>query len=411
MSPHLSAERGRMNEILSKKCRKKCGLNLILKYRIGKIDKVLLKVIFQQFKEDFVKKHYGWVIPLILMIFGLSGCSVIGEKATSLSLIYCTAAVIAFLLLMGYLLLVKRKNKWFVVLFSSVCIVNTGYTFLAVSSGLEAALMANRLSYLGSVFLPLSMLMIILGITNIKYKRWLSWTLFGIAFVVFLIAASPGILDIYYKDVSFAVVNGVSTLVKVYGPLHPIYLFYLVGYFSAMVVVIMHASIKKTIGSTSYAIIVAIAVFANIGVWLVEQLSHINFEMLSISYIITELFLLGVHLMMNENQRLKDQIEQNAAAFILEKSLKNECSFSEKKTILTNISLEEIEFFKNALITLTPTEKIIYEAYLAGTTTKVIRENLEITENTLKFHNKNIYRKLGVSSRKQLLEVSRVINV
>ncbi len=27
---------------------------------------------------------------------------------------------------------------------------------------------------------------------------------------------------LYYKDVSFAVVNGVSTLIKVYGPLHPL---------------------------------------------------------------------------------------------------------------------------------------------------------------------------------------------
>ena len=32
-----------------------------------------------------------------------------------------------------------------------------------------------------------------------------------------------------------------------------------------------------------------------------------------------------------------------------------------------------------------------------------------ITENTVKFHNKNIYSKLGVSSRKQLLEISRAI--
>ena len=30
-------------------------------------------------------------------------------------------------------------------------------------------------------------------------------------------------------------------------------------------------------------------------------------------------------------------------------------------------------------------------------------ESLGITENTLKYHNKNIYSKLGISSRKQLL--------
>ena len=358
-----------------------------------------------------MKKHYGWVIPLVLMILGLCGGSVIGEKTTSLSLIYCITAVVAGILLLGYLLFVNNKNRWFVLLFSSVFIVNAGYTFLSVSSGLETALMANRISYFGSVFLPLSMLMIILGITNTKCERLISWGLLSIAFIVFLIAASPGILDFYYKDVSFTVINGVSTLVKVYGPLHPIYLFYLIGYFSAMVVVIIHASIKKTIASTAYAVIIAIAVFANIGVWLVEQVSHINFEVLSVSYIITELFLLGVHLMDSENQRLKEQIEQGTADFMSDKDLKEMYSYGANiEEVSINVSVEEIELFKNALATLTPTEKLIYDEYLAGTTTKVIREKLEITENTLKFHNKNLYRKLGVSSRKHLLEVYRAIN-
>ena len=34
---------------------------------------------------------------------------------------------------------------------------------------------------------------------------------------------------------------------------------------------------------------------------------------------------------------------------------------------------------------------------------------LGVTENTLKFHNKNIYNKLGVSSRKQLLRYATLL--
>jgi hypothetical protein len=36
--------------------------------------------------------------------------------------------------------------------------------------------------------------------------------------IVFFIAASPGITDIYYREVSLEVINGVSMLRKVYGP-------------------------------------------------------------------------------------------------------------------------------------------------------------------------------------------------
>ena len=52
---------------------------------------------------------------------------------------------------------------------------------------------------------------------------------------------------------------------------------------------------------------------------------------------------------------------------------------------------------------LTLTENAIYEAYTKRLTTKEIMAAMNITENTLKFHNKHIYAKFGVSSRKQLL--------
>lgn len=45
----------------------------------------------------------------------------------------------------------------------------------------------------------------------------------------------------------------------------------------------------------------------------------------------------------------------------------------------------------------------IYELYVSGKTTSEIAAIIGIKENTMKFHNKNIYNKLGVTSRKQFL--------
>ncbi len=349
-----------------------------------------------------MKKHLFGGVSLLIMTMGLTCCSTVGEKTASQSMIYGMAAALSLLLLIGCLFLVRKKKVWFTLLFSSVLVVNIGYTFLSVSSCLEAALWANRVSYLGSVFLPMAMLMIILNVTNTRFKKWLPISLSVLSSIVFLIAASPGILPIYYKEVSFAVINGVSTLVKIYGPLHPLYLFYLLGYFAAMVAVIIRASVKKTIDTTSHAVILAIAVFVNIGVWFIEQLTSIDFEMLSISYIISELFLLGVHLVMNENQRLRELVMQKEEAL-------RETSIVKNPQKTNNISAEAKEYFVQGLETLTPTERVIYQAYLTGTPTKEIMSDLNIKENTLKFHNKNLYAKLGVSSRKQLLEVHKAI--
>ena len=357
-----------------------------------------------------MKKLLARAALFLILILCLSGCSIHGEKSTNLAVIYGIAAILSLLLLVGCFLLVRQKRTWFMLLFSSVLVVNIGYTCLAVSTCLEMALMANRVSYLGSVFLPLSMLMIILDVTNTPYKKQLPHFLLGVAAVIFAIAASPGILPIYYKEVSFAIVNGVSTLVKTYGPLHPVYLVYLLGYFFAMVTIILRASVKKTVDTTSHAGILAGAVFVNIGVWLMEQFVSIDFEMLSISYIISEVFLLGVHLLMKEQQQLRRFVKQVET---VQRYAASEPSVAELSpdALPAALSIEaaKMEAFIKGVDALTPAERMIFDAHIERLTTKEILEKLNIKENTLKYHNRNIYGKLDVSSRKELLELHKYI--
>ena len=69
----------------------------------------------------------------------------------------------------------------------------------------------------------------------------------------------------------------------------------------------------------------------------------------------------------------------------------------------------DFEMFLQNLHTLTPKEREIFDYYLAGKKAKEIMELSDINQNTLKYHNKNIYSKLGVSSRKQLLEFAALM--
>jgi len=234
-----------------------------------------------------------------------------------------------------------------------------------------------------------------------KYPKWLTPVLLGISAVIFLIAASPGYSDIYYKEVSLVQRNGVSFLEKEYGVLHPVYLFYLIGYFALMSAVTLRAISKKKIESYSQAVILVIAVFVNICVWLLEQLVHIDFEFLSVSYIISELFLLSVSLMIQQQENLIASLQAQITQ-----------SKQPPKTILDKNApefLEHCNYMKEQLPYLTASERAIYQCYLEGKSTKEVLQTMNIAENTLKFHNKNIYGKLGVSSRKQLLEYAKAI--
>ena len=76
------------------------------------------------------------------------------KSCCSLPIIYGVVACLSLLLLLGYGLLYPKKEKWFLVLFSSVFVTNLGYFVLAVSRTLGEAMLANRIAYLGSVCLP-----------------------------------------------------------------------------------------------------------------------------------------------------------------------------------------------------------------------------------------------------------------
>lgn len=65
---------------------------------------------------------------------------------------------------------------------------------------------------------------------------------------------------------------------------------------------------------------------------------------------------------------------------------------------------DSYKMFVDNLSTLTPKEKEVFDLYTQGLSTKEIIAQQQISENTLKYHNKNIYSKLGVKSRKELLQ-------
>ncbi len=186
-----------------------------------------------------------------------------------------------------------------------------------MSKTIEEALLANRISYLGSVFLPLSMVMIIMEVCKLHYKKWMPTVLLIISCFVFCVAASPRYLNIYYEKVSN---NDTEKTNEV-------------------------ATDDVADSESSIEIAVAIA---------------------------------------------EDSMPKLEDVEFINESL-----------------IEQQEHFWGSIDKLTPTEKMIYDLYLQNKTTKEIMGLLSITENTLKYHNKNIYGKLGVSSRKQLVEIAK----
>ena len=189
----------------------------------------------------------------------------------------------------------KRRDVWLLLVFVSVCICNLGYFMLSISEDLDSALNSNRLSYLGSVFLPYFMLMMVLRFCRIKRNKGLLLSLGAIGVIMLGITTTPGVLPIYYSTVDIAFVDGATKLVREYGPLHLLYYIYLFGYMFSMVGIALFAIAKKRFQSRRHIAMLLATVFCNIIIWLVEQFLPRGFEWLSVSYIITEALILAIY--------------------------------------------------------------------------------------------------------------------
>lgn len=345
----------------------------------------------------YKKLSLSAVVLLLLPI--LTACGPIGEKQTSVSLVYGVLFALSLLMLLCYCITVKEKSAFFLLLFAGICVANVGYLALSLSTTVEEALLANRISYLGSVFLPMSVLMIILETCHVRYKRWMPYLLGAAAVMMFLITASPGYLDIYYQNAWLENVNGITVLCKTYGPWHSVYLYYLLAYYIGIFSVLIYSIVHKRLESRAHSFAVVGVATINLGVWLLEQLLHLNFEFLSVSYVISQLLLLLFVYTHHELVHLKSQCDNCSAAAA-------SCGHCEapEEPVAAVVPCADLA---GLLASLTPTERTIYDYYLEGKSTREVMSLLNITENTLKYHNKNLYGKLGVSSRKQLLALSR----
>lgn len=330
------------------------------------------------------------------------------DHTANMAIVYGAIAVFSLLLAGGYSILVKNKDKWLMMLYISVFVVNTGYFALSISSTLEAALMANRIAYLGSVFLPLCMMTSIMAVCRVRLKKWNTGILIGISIAVFLIAASQGYLPLYYREVSLVFVNGMAKLSKVYGPLHSVYLIYLIAYFGIMLGTIIKAFARKRSVPYKHAYLLLIIVLLNIMIWGVEQLVYTDFEFLSVSYIISELLLLMLNSVIQEYQiaaantaqQLQSVSHSEGTGDSKDDTLEDKADDSADRAK----RIDEIMSCWSGLSELTVRERDVLRCLLENRKRKDIADYLFVTEHTVKKHTSNIFSKLEVANRKELYE-------
>ena len=316
--------------------------------------------------------------------------------------LYGIVAVVAIIMLGVYFFIDRKRDIWLMLLFMSVAVCDIGYFLLSASKTLDAALWANRLAYLGSVFLVFFILMMIMNLSRFAYPKILPKVLIAINTAMLLIAASGGILPIYYKSVALDFIDGATVLVKEYGVLHNTYKLYLFAYFAAMIGVILYTAVKKTVISSKHSVFLAFVVIGNIAIWLVENLLDTDFEFLSISYIVTEGLILFLYGILQDYGLVDTQkIAEASVKPIIDEAEPNHTD------VIKFFKPEQIDciFDKcEAIESLSQREKEVLRFILLNKKRKDIAEELFVTESTIKKHTSGIFHKLEVTNRVELFE-------
>lgn len=317
---------------------------------------------------------------------------------SNLSVVYGILALLSVLLFLAYFLFAQRKNKLFLALFGCVTAANSGYFLMAICKSIVVAKIANGLSYFGGAFAVLVMVLIIYEVCRMRKRKWLTGLLIGCSIAIFALAASGDWLGLYYRSVSLETINGMSHLVKEYGPLHSLYAVYLLVYVLLMVGIIVHAAKKKRLASPKYTLFLLVAVLLNVGVWLVEQMLDENFEFLSVSYIVTAVLLLLIYGMLSDYG-----IIQSGGSLVSVQMLTQLNTRQINPGQLPPNMEDMFRRFAEKVKTLSAAERRILNYYIAGHEIAELPDLAFISINTVKKHNRGIYQKLGVASRDELM--------
>lgn len=304
-----------------------------------------------------------------------------------MTLVYAIMLTVAAALAVLYCTLIKKKEAWLLVLYACVFTVNLGYLLLSVSKTVGFALLSIKITYLGQIFLITSMYLTIVKLCGFCLHRNFKILLCTLDMLMLAAVCTAGYLPWYYKDLTLVFENGAARLIKDYGPLHTVYLIFILLYFAAMIVTIALSMHRRMAASHKHAGLCAAVVLCNIAMWIVEKIVPLNFEFLSVSYILSECVFFFFYWMMQDYVPIKDAPKGEQTSVIFASS---EESAQRMRAVLDRLPKD---------VCLSGRQLDILTGILDGKSRKEIAADLHLSENTVKMHTSSLYRVLGVASR------------
>ena len=204
-----------------------------------------------------------------------------------MNVLYTVLFLMSFVLLMALLVTFRHRiSIYYILLFISVLVTNFGYMQLAYARNLDMAIYANQTIYLGASFSPFFLLMCLCDLCKMKFRKAFQVFFLLWGCLIFLFTLTIGRMPWYYKGVAFSREDGISSLIKEYGPAHIFYPLYLYVIIIICIFIIVRAILTKKDVSYFTSVLLLLGMVMLVTVYTAERVVGIKIPILPFAYVI-----------------------------------------------------------------------------------------------------------------------------
>lgn len=175
-------------------------------------------------------------------------------------------------------------NQFVTLLIIVVC--NLGFYFASTATTLGEALMAQKIAYIGGIFLPYFYFQLVLEVCHVEINRIVSIILMSIQCALYGCVCAIGRSDLFYKSASLIKTGDTYILVKEYGPIHAVYMAALYFYLLAVVVVLGYSLVKKKTMNRRGVIVMVVFCVIAASAYVFEKVAGLDYEIVPVVFVI-----------------------------------------------------------------------------------------------------------------------------
>ena len=214
-------------------------------------------------------------------------------RKVNIMIFYFHATVILSVLFSSIFVLRWRRgiSVHFPIIFVFIPVINLGYLSVATATNVEQALLANGIEYLDGCFLELFFFLYVLNFCKLKLPKIITAILMAIGSFCLFVAINTGSNLLMYKSVELKQLDGVSYLVKEYGPVHTFYYVMIACYLIANLSLLIYSLTRKHTSKLNTILLLTVYLVIILA-FLCGKTFHPAFELLPASYIFAQIIFL-----------------------------------------------------------------------------------------------------------------------